>query len=489
MQALFIYLLKANGLIIVFWLIYRSCLRKETFYAYNRWYFLVSVFCSLLAPLYTFTRFVPVEQDSALVDLPSLSNSTYIANEEQVAQSLSPILGWQHMLFYMLIAISLFKLLRVLFSMLKLVRYIRKLPSLHQAHIKVSNKSEPVYSFYRWIVVPENLLHRADAQIILDHETLHLDQRHTFDLILIELVAAVFWFDPFIKLFQKDLITNLEFIVDQQMVKKYERVLYQKSLINAQVQGPSTFANQFGNQDLKRRILQINTQISNKMNKLKFLIALSALAVFFVLFQVKTVAKDRSGKVKEVPETSYIIRNDLTEQDLQKLTKMLKDDFNIDLTITNVSYNGNKISALDYELRNERYKISSSTNSLEGSIDPLMITVDLNGPKPFSVVKVEEDHLDKTAHSYTIDNDDDAHFALSNEDWDDKRWIEKISKDQSVLYLVDGIASSEAEVRSFNNSELMSINIHRDKETREKYNRRADNIVIIKTKKQLKVID
>src|SRR5690606_35234271 len=140
-------------------------------------------------------------------------------------------------------------------------------------------------------------VHRTDCQMILDHEKVHLNQRHTFDLILIELVAAVFWFNPLIKKLQKDLNTNLEFIVDEQMIQKHEPVLYQKSLLHSQNQQILAFTNPFSTNDLKQRILQINTQKSKNMNKLKFLMTVPVLAIFFVLFQVKTVAQIQTEKV------------------------------------------------------------------------------------------------------------------------------------------------------------------------------------------------
>src|SRR5690554_8047829 len=86
--------------------------------------------------------------------------------------------------------------------------------------------------------------------MILDHENVHLNQKHTLDLIFIELVAAVFWFNPLIKMLQKDINTNLEFIVDEEMIQKHERTLYQKSLLY--VQNPQVPA--FTNRSEERRV-------------------------------------------------------------------------------------------------------------------------------------------------------------------------------------------------------------------------------------------
>ena len=297
MDPLFIYLLKANGLLLFFWLFYRLFLRRETFYILNRWYFLGAIICSLVAPLSSFTKTIIVKQNNALNDFIALQNTENKVFEETATQSFWQNIDWPNMLLYAVIVIGILKVLQVLFTLTKLVLYIKKLPALNQENIKKSTEIQTVYSFYRWIVVPENVVHRTDCQMILDHEKVHLNQRHTFDLILIELVAAVFWVNPLIKKLQKDLNTNLEFIVDEQMIQKHEPVLYQKSLLHSQNQQTFTFTNPFSTNDLKQRILQINTQKSKNMNKLKFLMTVPVLAVFFALFQVRTVAQIQTEKV------------------------------------------------------------------------------------------------------------------------------------------------------------------------------------------------
>src|SRR5690554_6843788 len=297
MDPLFIYLLKANGLLIFFWLFYRLFLHRETFYVSIRWYFLGAILFSLTAPFYTFTKTVVVAQSAPLNEIMFTDNTLDDVFYETAAPLFWETINWQNVLLYTLAAISIFKLLCVLYTVIKLAAHIRKLPVLNQSNIKISNESKTIYSFYRWIVVPENATDRTDYQMILNHEKVHLNQKHTFDLIFIELVTAVFWFNPLIKKLQKDLNTNLEFIVDEQMVQKYERILYQKSLLSIQNHQTLAFTNPFSTHDLKQRILQINTPKSKNMNKLKFFIATPILVTFFALFQIETVAQINTEKV------------------------------------------------------------------------------------------------------------------------------------------------------------------------------------------------
>src|SRR5690606_10256213 len=139
--------------------------------------------------------------------------------------------------------------------------------------------------------------------------------------------------------------------------------------------------------------------------------------VFFVLFQVETVAQIQTIEIEKIEsrETSYIVKENFTKEDFQKLAARLKDDFDIDFIVKNVSYKNDQIIALDYTIRNKDLKISSALSSLESSIDPFMIIVNMNDPRPFRVEKYSE----KAKYSYTVDNNIDPDFIITDQEWKD----------------------------------------------------------------------
>src|SRR5690554_6685253 len=484
MSPFIIYLLKANGLLVFFWLFYRLFLRKETFYTAIRWYFIGAVLLSLSIPLLTYTKTVIITQEPVFYEIITGN----FATEQAYEPSFWETIDGQKVISYLVICISLFFLTKSVVRIIRLYKTIKRLPALDNTNIRISSGSHTVYSFYRWIVVPENAVHRADTPMILDHENVHLNQKHTLDLIFIELVAAVFWFNPLIKMLQKDINTNLEFIVDEEMIQKHERTLYQKSLLYVQNPQVPAFTNSFNTSDLKKRILQINTQKSKKMKKLKFLLTAPALAIFFALFQVETVAQIQTMEVEEISdekETSYIVKENFTKDDFQKLTKKLKDDFDIDFVVKNIDYKGDMITSLEYTIRNKKHSIASSLSSSDKNIDPFMIVVTPNDKQPFGIEKYSE----KAKYSYTVDNNIDPDFEITGQECKYKSWIEKVSKHQTLAYIIEGKQSSETELRKLPPDEIFSINVHKHKETRKKYSGNADNVVIIKTKKQIKDIN
>jgi len=472
------YILKANLLLIFFGLFYLIFLKRETFYQLNRWYFIGSIIVSITAPFVTFTKTVFVEPIP--VEYFVNDNETVFVNEVVKEQSFLESIDLQQISVYLILFISSVLIIRKIYAVAKLYRSIKKLPSLGASNIKITADNKTVYSFYQWIVVPENFFQWQNHKIILDHESIHLNQKHTFDLILIELVAAVFWFNPLVKVMQRAINTNLEFIVDQKMIETTESVLYQKNLLQFQTQHAIQFVNSYNASEIKNRILQLNSKKSTNMKKLKFLLATPALVAFFALFQIETVAQIKETiEVQEMDETSFLVRENFTKDDFAKLSKRLKDDFDIDFSVRNIKYENNKIKSLDYTIRNKDLKISTSETATDKIIDPFLIIVNLNGDEPFRVEKYSA----KPTYAYTVDNEVEPNFVITDDEWKDDSWVNKISKNQRVIYVIDGKKSSKGAALTLNPKDILSINVHRDQETKDKFKEDVDNVVIIKTKK------
>ena len=470
------YFLKANVLLIFFGLFYLIVLKKETFYQLNRWYFIGSILISITAPLITFTKTVLVDPIPVAY---FVTDNDSVINEGLEEPSFLETIDWQQIAVYLIIFISSVLLIRKIHAVVKLYRSIKKLPNFGASNIKISAGIKTVYSFYRWIVVPENFFKWQNHQMVLDHERIHLNQKHTFDIILIEIVAAVFWFNPLVKVMQRFINSNLEFIVDQKMIETTESVLYQKNLLQFQTQQVIQFANSYNASEIKNRILQINAKKSTHMKKLKFLLATPVLVAFFALFQIETVAQVKETlEVQEIEETSFLVRENFTKEDFAKLSKELKQDFDIDFSVQKIKYDNNKIKSLDYTIRNKNYKISASETSLDKHIEPFLIVINLEESKPFKVEKYSA----KPTYSYTVDNDVDPNFIISEDEWKNNSWIDKISKNQKVVYLIDGKKSSKGAAYTLNPKDILSINVHRDQKTKDQFNETVDNVVIIKTK-------
>ncbi len=117
---------------------------------------------------------------------------------------------------------------------------------------------------------------------ILIHEKVHIQQRHSFDLILAELVLVVQWFNPFAWLYRKALESNLEFLADDSVLHDYnvEMEGYQLSLLKVAVPNQSMNITTNYNQSLlKKRIVMMNAKKSNVHTMWKYFVLLPLMAI------------------------------------------------------------------------------------------------------------------------------------------------------------------------------------------------------------------
>ncbi len=451
MSTALLYLLKVNGLLLFFWLFYRMFLKKETFYSFNRWYFLTTIAAAFIFPLVTFTQTIRIEEKPA-VEIPIFHvNEQSSVPVKMIDQEpgLMEMFQWQDILFYTLSFTGIVLILICIFKISLLFFTIRRLPEIKGTNIRITNKEHNVYSFYQWIVVPENIFNWPDYQMVIDHENVHLNQKHTLDLILIELVAKVFWFNPLIKYFQKDLNINLEFLVDDIMVQKHEAVSYQKSLLFVRNRNHLTFTNAFSSSDLRKRIVQLNTLKSNPMKKFKILITAPILLLFFSAFQTETVAQVIRFSEQESFSDAFTIDPDFSKKDLQSLKQDLKTRFGINLVINKVKYKNGKINYLKYTLKKNSYKISGAVNAND-AIKPLTITVNEgNREIPFSV----EEHQGNSFHAYSFTTK-----GLSDTET-------KKDSDRSTLFFLNDKKSTKDEIADLDPKKIVSVHIDKNKTT------------------------
>jgi beta-lactamase regulating signal transducer with metallopeptidase domain len=291
METLFIYVLKTNGLLLLFWIFYRIFLKKETFYNTTRSYFLFSIAFALIAPALFFTKTVWVEPQVA----NKLSQSENIVYTQEVFYEDIPNLEEQHINYteldyYIVFTISALLVLIASLKIFKLIIKINKLDKF-KGNIKLDKQSKNVFSFGKWVVVSPEIAQSKDIDLILKHEQLHVNLFNTFDLLLLEILTNLFWFNPLLKRLQSDVILNHEYQVDALLINESNKIRYQMCLLQTQLNHQSSLLCTFNQSDLKKRIVQINNQKSKTMKKLKFLFSIPVLVLFFALFQVKTIAQ------------------------------------------------------------------------------------------------------------------------------------------------------------------------------------------------------
>ncbi len=282
MNFLLQYLIQSSVCLAAFYLVYRLFLRGETFFRLNRFYLLFASVGSMLIPLFRPDLYVikPIQSLAYLLD------PVIITPEKIGVAASSPQFNWAGpaVVVYLagLIVFGILFISRLVFFLFLIRRneHVRK----HDLNLVVVGKSCAPFSFLNFIFVDHETDGSVDLNTILQHEKEHIRQFHTADLILLEIVRIVLWFNPFAWMILHSLKSEHEYLADEGVIQSgigsedYSTILVSRTI------GKPMFAisNNFNVSLLKKRIIMMTKTRSRKLAKLKVFFALPV--IFSILF-------------------------------------------------------------------------------------------------------------------------------------------------------------------------------------------------------------
>jgi hypothetical protein len=349
MQELIIYFLKASGLLVAFYLSYHLLLRKETFFTSNRWFLLFGLVASALLPLLFFKKIVYIERPKiSLDDLISMSNHSEVLPIKTIAPTLETIDWFQVVTFgYSIVALLL--LVRVIVNIYSISRLLKNKVVQKENSFSLIDLKEEItpFSFFKYIVFNSSLYSPKELESILLHEKVHSKQKHSFDVLLAHLFTIVFWINPVVWFYKKAIIQNLEFIADSKAIQHIEdKKAYQKVLLKVvSHQNCLTITNHFYQSLIKKRIVMLNKNQSNKRNSWKYALVLPLLGAFVIFFQMKVVAQEKESKKQEITnkETPFfiVIDKSTSEKDIKEYSTIVKSNYDGNLKFSKIKRNSN----------------------------------------------------------------------------------------------------------------------------------------------------
>ncbi len=147
-------------------------------------------------------------------------------------------------------------------------------------------EGSPAFSFFNFIFLDKDLYSmKENPEHIIRHETVHVRQMHSIDIILVEMLIIVQWFNPFIYLLKRSVVENNEFLADRKMAKQFTDVSdYKLLLLNNALPKETWFqTNNFSYSLIKKRFKMMEKE------KSKMRLILSTLG-FLVVFALVTVS-------------------------------------------------------------------------------------------------------------------------------------------------------------------------------------------------------
>lgn len=357
MESLFIYLIKSSGLIGLFYLAYFFMLRKETFFNSNRWFLLAGLFTSILLPLLVITKIIWIEPTPYNINWANIPTTNYI--QEKTFEDYLPLI----LIITYSVGTVLF-LAKFAFDFFSLNNVLKGKTIQKQADFKFIDITENLapFSYFNTIVYNSKLYNSTELENILEHEKVHSEQFHTIDVLISRLFCVVFWFNPFIWLYKKSILQNLEFIADSEALKKIsDKKAYQITLLKITTQENCVaITNHFYQSLIKKRIVMLNKNQSKKWNSWKYTLILPALVGFVLLFQIKTIAQEKkseqitaeSPKKNENSVDVYKINKNTTDEELKEKAKALNENYAIKAVFFNIERNSkNEITSISVDLK------------------------------------------------------------------------------------------------------------------------------------------
>lgn len=280
-------------LALLYWVFF-ALLSKETFHRINRITLVSSLALSVVLPLLPISMELPFQEQKSTADVTvEISDVMMLpvaAPEEphdNAFMSLAKSLNYLEaitIIYYVGIALML---LFFVLQTISLVRYMRvglRHTDANGNTVILKPGKAPSFSFLHYIIMSvDDYEHNRES--ILLHEQSHILFGHTYDLMLLEAVKVVQWFNPFVWLLSRDLRSIHEYEADMHVLDNgIDATQYQRLLVS-KAAGPAAYAmiNGFNHSQLITRIIMMNKTQSSPIKRARYFALLPMLAIALVV--------------------------------------------------------------------------------------------------------------------------------------------------------------------------------------------------------------
>jgi TonB family protein len=279
-----IYDLKVAVLIAVFYMFYRLLLARETFHRVNRIVLLLTALASFVLPLCIITMHRTVVMNASVLVESGMWNveRDLSAAEYSLSSFLLPLFS---ILFIIGVVATLAHTLWSLFRIVNLIKHSEQHPQEDGTIVCVTGNAElSPFSWMHYIVMNRSDYETQDAAI-LAHERGHIRLRHSWDLLLVDTLTALQWFNPAIWMLRSDLRAIHEYEADGAVLsqginaRQYQYLLITKA---AGIGGYS-LVNGISHSTLKNRISMMTNKTSKSSHLLKLLALLPIVGIALAL--------------------------------------------------------------------------------------------------------------------------------------------------------------------------------------------------------------
>jgi TonB family protein len=313
--------------------IYVVFLRRETFFRLNRIFLLGSLFFSVLLPFLKFRIYEPqpvmlsevtVTPYRNVLEAVTIYGQDLSVTVEQTIIS-ATLLIWIYLAGLLLfLAILFYRVIRIIFV-------IRKNEVQKSEHLKLvflKNECSP-FSFLNYVFISRPLQNRDGYDRMMAHEIEHIKQGHSFDVLILEMLTAFQWFNPFMWMLRRAIRENHEFLADHAVLTSgVNRGYYKKLLLNQFAGGQLVLSNNFNYSLIKNRIKMMSKIKSPKIAHVKIILGVLTAVALIIMFACEQKEMSEIQPVPEPDELKVTFLDDKLKisgeaDDLERIKKLM----------------------------------------------------------------------------------------------------------------------------------------------------------------------
>ncbi|MEL7122556.1 MAG: M56 family metallopeptidase [Bacteroidota bacterium] len=406
------YILHVSLLISLSFVFYKAFLESETFFKFNRLLLIVCIGLAFYLPTVMVPQHLTLRQDIvqevelSYFNIEKASKEVAVAPPHFEANTTPPViehsihrntpqidkakasssvfasLDWPAILWYAyLIGIAVFSL-NLLIQLIVLLYQIFTNPSIKDGKFRIVEleADKAPYSFMNCIFINPTKYDWETYNQILEHEKIHIQQFHSIDMIIAEIIVVLQWFNPLAWYYRKAVENNLEYLTDHAMLNKgTEKEPYQMNLLKVSVPHyPIGMAMNYNQSFLKKRIKMMNAKKSSVRTSWKYLALIPLFGLSLACFNAVHVAA-KELRFKPVDFAQHVLEESTT----QAIT--IEDEVETKVTSERVA---------DKAIQESKKPLSSST------------ITSISGTLPFEMKGVWQAEIDGNIVCVRFDNSD-----------------------------------------------------------------------------------
>lgn len=297
------YLFKSAVSLAVLMLFYKLLLEKENMHVFKRFYLLGALVISFSVPFITFTTYV----ESTTANTAIVYQSINLSEENQILADILPYFLWS--LYAAGVLFCGAKFFHNLRMILLRIRHNQK-DKTGCATIVLLEEEVIPHTFWNFIFVNQKKYdrHKIPPEVF-EHERAHARQRHTVDILFVEILQVVFWFNPLIYIVKHFIKMNHEFLADRAVLQKgIQTSAYQQILLTFSSDAlTNNLANSINYSLIKKRFTVMKTHTTKKAIWARSLLLLPLLALLIYSCSTVKALENHSTYEEGILEVPYAI--------------------------------------------------------------------------------------------------------------------------------------------------------------------------------------